>query len=317
VTLPSSWQLVLDYLRSEPIVYAKAITTRFGWSAAKARQVLSRMCRANYIERIQSKRSGVYRLVTAERRRSGVPFDDPVPNLGYHEGSFGFWYVHVPSFWVRRLSAPVVNLRTGMKQIGWKVNNDPCSAQLERNGTVRVYPHASQDAWRHWLQREVIRYGWPPDQAKLFNDKLTHTLRNVEFVGPQLPEQEATILPRVVSVPAMGVTLSVDDTPKPRTLELKIDVQGLERFLQINQIRSTVEELRNEIWSVLGKFGQQIESHLALIKSYREESLGQRIFLEQASQFFNLVMDWLEAQKDREKSLDLGNANTNSHGQAE
>jgi len=246
------------------------------------------MARARFIERMQGPRKGIYRPVTVDRNRSAMSLDDFVGRVGYHEGPYGFWYVKVPSEWVRRLGAETRNRRTGMKQVGFEGNvADPCSCQLERSGGVRVYPRVAESVWRPWLQREVIRRGWGMDEAKVFNDKLTHALRQVEIVGPSLPQSVAEKLPALIAVPRLGLTFKVDDTPQPRTLELGVNVQGLERFLQVDQIRRTVEDFRNEFWVALDGLKQQIESHLALIQEYRSEALTLNIILERMEQFLS------------------------------
>ena len=267
---------MLDYLRNEPIVDSRVLVKKYGLKHDHARQVLSRMSRDSMIERIQGPRKGVYCLSQPDRNRSCVRLDDYVPKVGYHEGPYGFWYTSVPLEWVRRLGAPVVNRRTQMRQIGWKLAGNPCSAQFERSGGVRVYPHEFESVWRPWLQRELIRFGWGMDEAKAFDGKLTHALRQVEIVGPQLPQSVAERLPAVIAVPGLGLTLKVDNTPVKNTLELGVNVQGLERFLGIGELKADHQDFKNEVWTVLGAFKENIESHLVLVKTLTHESTSWR-----------------------------------------
>jgi hypothetical protein len=159
---------------------------------------------------------------------------------------------------------------------------------------VRVYPHEFESVWRVWLQRELIRFGWGSDEAKAFDGKLTHALRQVEIVGPQLPDSVAGRLPAVIAMPALGVTIKVDDTPKPGTLEVGINVQGLERFLGIGELKADHQDFKNEVWTVLGALKDQIESHLALIQEYRKETLTSRSFIENASGLLTRLESALE-----------------------
>jgi hypothetical protein len=134
------------------------------------------------------------------------------------------------------------------------------------------------------------------EEAKAFDLQLRHALRQVEIVGPQLPDSVASRLPAVIAMPAMGLTLKVDDTPNKNTLELGINVQGLERFLGIGELKADQKDFRNEVWTVLGALKQQIESHLALIQEYRKEAVGSRSFMENAVLLLNRLEGLLEGK---------------------
>ena len=42
--------------------------------------------------------------------------------------------------WLDVLVAPVVNVRTGMKQVGFEGRGDPCSCQIHGNGHFIIWP---------------------------------------------------------------------------------------------------------------------------------------------------------------------------------
>lgn len=124
MTFSENWQRILDLLRDEPIVYSRLLVNRFNWSKDQARQILSRMARAGYIERVQGKKSGVYQLPS--KKPSALRLDDFVVAVPYHEGPYKFFWASVPREWVRRLAASVTNQRTGQKQVGFKELGHPC-----------------------------------------------------------------------------------------------------------------------------------------------------------------------------------------------
>jgi len=286
MALPANWQTVLDHLRNEPIVDSRTLVNRFNWSKVQARQVLSRMCRAQFIERIQGKRSGIYRLVTQDRNRSRVSLDDFVVAVPYHEGPYKFFWASVPREWVRRLGASVTNQRTGLKQVGFKELGSPCSAQLERNGSVRVYPYVQEQVWRPWLERELVRRGWGMDEARAFNAQLRHSIRQVEVVGPQLPVDMARELPPVTAVPEAGVVFKVCGTPKPRTFEVGLDIRQFSQFLGLDSYR----EAGAHILEATKLLNENMKSHVALVQDLRSESVTNRAYMENA-------MKDLEAQR--------------------
>ena len=285
--LAESWRLILDHLRQDPstVTDAKTVASRFpDIKYENARQILHRMRKLGVIERTGPRR-GLYRLVTKEGKRGVVDrlLDDFLPLLpGYHAGPFLWWWVCVPGEWVRRLSARVIQAQTGCKQIGdQRVLQSPCSAQFYRNGSVRVYPRKGvpQKVWRTWLQRQLVQSGWSMEEAKAFDMQLRFRLENVEIVGPQLSREAVEALPEAVSFSEAGITVRFDcSTPKPRTAEASVDLRQLSSFLGLDRIHEIIDQ-----FAVAQKhFGDNLESHISLVKELRSESVTNRAYIENA-----------------------------------
>jgi len=280
----------MDLLHDEPIVYSRLLVNRFNWSKDQARQNLSRMARAGYIERVQGKKSGVYQL-PSKKARLAISLDDFAVAVPYHEGPYKFFWSRVPREWVRGLAASVTNVRTGLKQIGFKELGSPCSAQFELNGSVRVYPYVQEQVWRPWLERELVRRGWGMDEAKAFNGQLRHSIRQVEVVGPQLPVDVARELPPVTAVPEAGVVFKVCGTPKPRTFEVGIDIRQFSTFLGLDSYR----EAGAHILEATKLLQENMQSHVALVKDLRSESLSHRAFMENAARLLSALETAIES----------------------
>jgi len=275
LALPESWRFALERANIEPFIDSKTLVKGLTLKPDHARQVLRRMRIAGLIEPMQGARRGIYRLVTEDRKRfGGLSLDDFVPGLPYHEGPYCFWWVGVPRDWVGRLSASVILARTGLKQVGFKQFGDPCSAQFERNGTVRVYPGKGvpERVWREWLQRELVRRGWGMDEAKAFDLQLRHSIRQIEIVGAQVPDSVAKVVPHMLSVPDAGLTFRVCDTPKPNSFEASIDLRKLSGFLGIDKIH----EVLDRFIVAQDLHARNLETHVAVVKEMRKESLTWR-----------------------------------------
>ena len=154
--------------------------------------------------------------------------------------------VHGPSFfedvvlseWCDELRAPVINVRTGMKQIGFKDGGDPCSCQIHRNGRVIIFPHAL--GWEEWLVQKFVEFGWDRYRAELVVENCRFTVKVIE-AGVKVPEG---YLPRSLCLKtAWGFMLVKDDSPAKNTLEVKLSVPNLEHYLGLPEIKKKLELL--------------------------------------------------------------------------
>jgi hypothetical protein len=169
--------------------------------------------------------------VSPERGGSGRSFGGVSRGLSYFEDV-------VLSEWVRELRAPVVNRRTGMKQIGFKNNGDPCSCQFHRNGRVIIFPHAL--GWQEWLVDELVGCGWSRGKAELLVRNCQFTVKVIE-AGVKVPEG---CLPKTLMLKTnWGFMLVKDDSPTKNTLEIKLSVPDLQRYLGLPEIRRDLQLL--------------------------------------------------------------------------
>jgi hypothetical protein len=188
-----------------------------------------------------------------------------------------------------------------LKQVGFKQFDDPCSAQFERNGTIRVYPGKGipEKVWREWLQRELVRRGWGMDEAKAFDLQLRHSIRQIEIVGAQVPDSVAKVVPHMLSVPDAGLTFRVCDTPKPNSLEASIDLRKLSGFLGIDKIHEVLDKfiVTDDL------LRQNLETHVAVVKGMEKESRTWRSVGENLIGMISKVENVLEALTERLNGL--------------
>jgi hypothetical protein len=125
-----------------------------------------------------------------------------------------------------------------MKQIGFKSNGDPCTCQIHRGGRIIVFPHSL--GWRNWLAGELACKGWDKDRAELLVQNLNYTLINAE-AGVKVPEG---YLPKNLCLKTeWGVAVVKDDSPTKNTLELRLSVPDLKKFLGLPEIKHELQML--------------------------------------------------------------------------
>jgi hypothetical protein len=150
-----------------------------------------------------------------------------------------FYEDFVDPRWVRELKAVVVNLRTGMKQIGFRSDGDPCSCQVHMNGHVIIFPHLA--GWRSWLTNALVKAGWDFDRAKLLVDNCQPTVKVAECgVKPA----DASFLPRDLYLETeWGVVVCRDDSPQKGVLELRLSIPKMQQYLGVPDIAKRLEAL--------------------------------------------------------------------------
>jgi hypothetical protein len=178
-------------------------------------------------------------VTKTERQRSKA--------FGVHGGWY-FWEAVLPGH-VARLGLPavVVNERTGLRQIGFREAGDPCSIQLEKNGSIRIYPHVSdENVWRGWAVVRLVEAGMDYELACKVAETTKRAISRVEVPVARLSPGLANKLPKEVKTD-VGVAVAIDNTPEPNTLELKVDVAGLSSAvadrLGIHEIRGALARL--------------------------------------------------------------------------
>ncbi len=207
-------ELVIQYYLNNPRMKAREIARKARTSVGYVWNVLSR-----YKKRMGSERWGSERLYGGVR---GVSF--------FEDAVLPEWY--------EELRAPVVNSRTGMKQIGRKSRGDPCSLQIHRNGRVIIFAHAL--GWQDWLVDRLVDCGWAQSRGRLLVDNCRLTVKVLE-AGVKVPKG---IIPKDLIVKtAWGFMLVKDDSPTKNTLEVKISVPDLELYLGLPEIRKKLQLL--------------------------------------------------------------------------
>lgn len=207
-------EIIIHYHINNPRMKARQIARKAKTSVGYVWNVLSK-----YKAMMSSERWGSKRLYGGVR---GVSFFEDA----------------VLSEWYDELRAPVVNSRTGMKQIGRKGNGDPCSLQIHRNGRVIIFAHAL--GWQDWLVDRLVECGWVQSRGRLLVDNCRLTVKVLE-AGVKIPKG---MLPRDLIVKtAWGFMLVRDDSPTKNTLEVKISVPDLERYLGLPEIRKKLQLL--------------------------------------------------------------------------
>jgi hypothetical protein len=134
------------------------------------------------------------------------------------------------------LLAPIVNQRTGMKQIGYKKVN-PCSCQIHPNGRIIIWPHST--GWKEWLTSEFIRLGWTANIARFVVEQAVIQFSTIEAGAKPI---DPTFLPEELFFEAeWGVTIVKDNTPEKGVLEVKFDIPKMQHFLGLPEIRKRLE----------------------------------------------------------------------------
>jgi len=207
-------ELVIQYYINNPRMNARQIARKAKTSVGYVWNILSK-----YKREMSSERWGSKRLYGGVRGLSF--FEDAV----------------LPE-WYDELGAPVVNSRTGMKQIGLKSNGDPCSLQIHRNGRVIIFTHAL--GWQDWLVDRLMECGWAQSRGRLLVDNCRLTVKVLE-AGVKVPK--GIISKDLIVKTTWGFMLVRDDSPTKNTLEVKISVPDLERYLGLPEIRKKLQLL--------------------------------------------------------------------------
>jgi hypothetical protein len=130
------------------------------------------------------------------------------------------------------LQAPVINPRTGMKQIGYKGVN-PCSCQIHSNGKIVIWSHST--GWKEWLINEFIRFGWTANIARFVVEQAIIQFSSIE--GGTKPI-DPTFLPETLFIEAeWGVCLVKDNSPEKGVLEVRFSIPRMQHFLGLPEIR--------------------------------------------------------------------------------
>lgn len=138
------------------------------------------------------------------------------------------------------LLAPVINQRTGMKQIGYKRVN-PCSCQIHPNGRIIIWPHSI--GWKEWLTSEFIRLGWSANVARFVVDQAMIQFSSIEAGTKPI---DPTFLPEYLYIEAeWGVAIVKDNTPEKGVLEVKFDIPKMQHFLGLPEIRKRLEVIEH------------------------------------------------------------------------
>lgn len=149
-----------------------------------------------------------------------------------------FYRDEVMSEWYEELEAPIVNGKTGMKQVGFKERGDPCSCQIHKNGGVVVFPHASD--WREWLCDTLTKLGWDFGKSSLLVDNLVLQVVLAEG-GVRIPDG---YFPESFHLEThWGVLVVRDNSPTKNMLELKLSVPDLDRYLGLPEIKMQMDLL--------------------------------------------------------------------------
>ena len=148
------------------------------------------------------------------------------------------WYEYwVPRSWLKRLEACIVNSRTGMRQVGFKSNRDPCSVQIHPNGHLVIWPRSS--GWRGWLVEELSLRGWSRENSRVVVD---HAQLTVSMAEGGVKPGDPGFLPKEIYLETeWGVVICKDDSPEKSVLELKLSIPKMQSYLGIPDIMKRLE----------------------------------------------------------------------------
>jgi hypothetical protein len=125
-----------------------------------------------------------------------------------------------------------------MKQLGFLADGDPVSAQFHRNGRVIVFPHGLE--WREWLTQELVRCGWDSERAELLMRSLHFVVKTAEG---GIRTHDGYLPKDLMLKTSWGFMLVKDDSPSKNTLEIRLSVPDLERYLGLPEIRKELAVL--------------------------------------------------------------------------
>lgn len=135
------------------------------------------------------------------------------------------------------LAAPVVNPRTGLRQVGFRRNGDPCSCQIHPNGHLIIWPRSC--SWRDWLVEEFCCRGWTKENCRVIVDNAN---LNVCVVEGGIKPRDPGFLPKDFYLETeWGVVLARDNSPERGVLELKMSIPKMQKYLGIREITKKLE----------------------------------------------------------------------------
>ena len=138
---------------------------------------------------------------------------------------------------VALLKAPIVNNRTGMKQIGSIKEGNPCSCQVHSNGHLIVWAHYT--GWQQWLFREFITFGLRQEVARFIVEQLRI---GVSVAEAGLKPLDPSFLPGELSLETeWGVVIVKDNTPEKGVLEIKLSIPDMKRYLGLPEIKKRLD----------------------------------------------------------------------------
>ena len=228
--------------KGEEALAEKALPTSLSKVATKKDAILKyhvnspQMTACEIAEKLKTTPSYVWKVLSEARKPSKV-------ERGRSGRLFGhgmlFYEDFVDKRWLADLDAGVVNSRTGMRQIGFKVDGDPCSCQIHINGHFVVFPHSN--GWRSWLVDALVKHGWDRGRASLLVDHCQLTVKVAECgVKPLDP----SFLPKDLYLETeWGLVVCRDNSPEKGVLELKLSIPKMQTYLGIPDVKKSLELL--------------------------------------------------------------------------
>jgi hypothetical protein len=160
------------------------------------------------------------------------------------------------------LTAPILNKRTGMKQIGYKTIN-PCSCQIHPNGRIIIWPHST--GWKDWLLQEFIHFGWKENIARFVIESATLNLSTAEAGVKPL---DNSFLPKELNIETeWGLVVVRDNTPEKGVLEFKLSIPDMKKYLSLPEINKRLQVLEQGSLSL----NQSLRTLTALLISAERE----------------------------------------------
>ena len=188
-------------------------------------------------KRVQTSTSYVHNVLSkAKQRGEDKRWREERLYAALH-GSISYCDMIMPE-WYADLDALIVNSQTGMKQVGFKENDDPCSCQIHKNGRVVVFPHTL--GWKNWLSKALTKFGWDSGRSSLLIDNLVIHVVLAEG-SVRVPDG---YLPQSFRLKTdWGMLVVRDNSPTKNMLELKLSVPDLNRYLGLPEIKKQMDLL--------------------------------------------------------------------------
>lgn len=142
----------------------------------------------NIAEKLKTSPSYVWKVLS-ESRKLGKEIRGRRGRIFAHGKVFYEWWV--PKSWLATLEATGVNPRTGLRQVGFRHNRDPCSCQIHPNGHLIIWPRSS--GWRDWLIEELSSCGWTRENARVV---VEYAQLNVSVVEGGIKPGDPGFLPK-------------------------------------------------------------------------------------------------------------------------
>ena len=135
------------------------------------------------------------------------------------------------------LKAPVINHKTGLKQIGCIKDGNPCSCQIHSNGHIIAWPHYTN--WKEWLVEKFTAFGWKPQIARFVVDNLKIHILMIEGGVKPL---DSSFLPNELYCRAdWGLVIVKDNTPEKGVLEMNLSVPDMQSYLGLPEISKRLQ----------------------------------------------------------------------------